>query len=132
MVLNKENFFVVIDFDKTITSADSEDSWDASGKTLGDDFKEKMNSLYKYYAPIEVDYTLKKEKKEKLMEEWYTKCMNLYFEYKLTKEQLLQSVRNSNVIFREGAEEFICNLNKYNIPIIIVSAGIGNTTIFKR
>ena len=36
--LTKSNFYVAIDFDKTITANDSADSWDASGKMLGIEF----------------------------------------------------------------------------------------------
>ncbi len=33
--LDKTNMYVAVDFDKTITATESEDSWDATGKMLG-------------------------------------------------------------------------------------------------
>lgn len=124
--INKNNTYIVTDFDKTITATSSTDSWDASGNILGECFKKEMNDLYQFYAPIEVDYSLSFEEKEKFMVEWYEKCMNLYYKYGLTKAKLKQSVEESNVIFRKGAKEFLVKAREENIPVIILSAGIGN------
>jgi 5'-nucleotidase len=123
---NKENYCVVTDFDRTITTNVSMDSWDASGMTLGQEFKNELSELYHKYRPIEQSYTMPIEEKEKAMVEWYSKCMNLYFEYGLTQEKLEKSIENSNMIFREGAKEFLQESHKNNIPVIILSAGIGN------
>lgn len=124
--LTKSNFYVAIDFDKTITANDSADSWDASGKMLGIEFKEKLYELYYKYGPIEQDYNISFEEKNKAMEEWYYKCMKLFYEYGLTEEKLKESIDSSNLIFRTGAKEFLKNMYTNNIPVIILSAGIGN------
>ena len=60
------------------------------------------------------------------MEEWYQKCMDLYYKYNLTKDMLDKSIDNSNLIFRSGAKEFLKKYQEKNVPIIILSAGIGN------
>lgn len=60
------------------------------------------------------------------MEIWYKSCLNLYYEYNLTKEKLHESVYQSNLQLREGAQEFLEKMYKENIPVIICSAGIGN------
>jgi hypothetical protein len=91
--LKKENFYVAIDFDRTITSLESADSWDATGKCLGEELNQKMYELYQIYRPIELDYTITFEEKNRAMEKWYKECMNLYFEYHLTKEKLNESIR---------------------------------------
>ena len=52
--------------------------------------------------------------------------MNLYYEYDLTKEKLETSINKSNIKFRKGVKEFLEKANKYKIPLIILSAGIGN------
>ena len=124
--LTKSNFYVAIDFDKTITANDSADSWDASGKMLGIEFKEKLYELYYKYGPIEQDYNISFEEKNKAMEEWYYKCMKLFYEYELTEEKLKESIDSSNLIFRTGAKDFLKNMYINNIPVIILSAGIGN------
>lgn len=124
--IDKENVYVVIDFDKTITDAKSQDSWDASSHTLGNACKNEMERLYKFYAPIELNYNLSFVEKSQSMIEWYTNCMNLYYQYGITEEKLKQSIEMSKLIFRKGAKEFIQKAHKQNIPIIILSAGIGN------
>ena len=124
--LTKSNFYVAIDFDKTITATESADSWDASGKILGDEFKEKLYNLYFKYGPIEQDYNISFEEKYKAMEEWYYSCMQLYYDYGLTQEKLKESIDSSNIVFRKGAKNFLNELYKNNVPVIILSAGIGN------
>ena len=124
--LTKDNFFVALDFDKTLTAKESTDSWDASGRILGEDFQKKIDELHEKYGPIEQDYKITFEEKKKAMEEWYYNCLALYYEFHLTKEQLEKSVAQSNLIFRKGAKEFLRDMYVNQIPIIILSAGIQN------
>ena len=126
IALTKSNFYVAIDFDRTITAKESCDSWDASGNILGEEFRKESSEKYKKYAPIELDYTISFEEKNKAMEEWYYGVMELFYKYHLTEEKLKESINNSQIILREGAKEFLQNMNKCNIPVIILSAGIGN------
>lgn len=122
----KNNFYVAIDFDKTITNEDSFDSWDASGYALSKEFKEESYKIYQKYAPIELQYDISYKEKNKAMEEWYSASMELYYKYNLTEEKLIESVNKSKLEFRDGAREFLEDMHKQNIPIIILSAGIGN------
>ena len=124
--INKENLYVVIDFDKTITSKTSTDSWDASGKLLEKDFHLKLDRLYKKYGPIEVDYKISFEEKNIAMINWYQQCMDLYYTYNLTKKKLNESIEISHLTFRSGAKTFLKNINENDITVIILSAGIGN------
>jgi len=126
--LENENYFVVIDFDRTITSKDSLDSWAAAAnqKALGNEIIEELDKLYQKYYPIELDYKIDIEEKRKNMIEWYNKCMDLYYKYELTKEKLEKSIDMSNITFRKGAKEFITIMHEKQIPFIILSAGIGN------
>lgn len=124
--LNKNNIFIVLDFDRTITKFESQDSWDACGRLLDKEFKKKMNEYYEYYRPIEINYSIDIAKKEKYMKEWYYKCIDLYYKYHLTKEKLQKSIKNSKLEFREGAKKLMQKANRNNVPLIILSAGIGN------
>lgn len=122
----KSNFYVAIDFDRTITTGESCDSWDASGYILGDGFKKEAEALFQKYRPIELDYSISFEEKNKAMEEWYYGCLDLYYKNHLTKEMLIKSIDDSNLIFRLGVKEFLAEMHENNIPVIILSAGIGN------
>ena len=55
--INKDNTYIVMDFDKTITSYDSLDSWDAvaNPKFVKEGIRSDMNRLYNKYRPIEID-----------------------------------------------------------------------------
>ena len=125
--LSNNNFYVVIDFDKTITSYESEDSWDVTGRATNNiNCDKEIESLYKKYRPIELDYTITKEEKNAQMEKWYNECMGVYHKYKLNKDLLKTALLESKIKFRKGAKEFLEYLEKNNIPTIILSAGIGN------
>ena len=104
--LDKNNMYVVIDFDRTITSNESADSWDATGLELGEEFNKKLGDLYKKYRPVELDYTITFKEKNKAMEKWYQECMDLYYKYGLTKEKLEKSIEESKIIFRKDAIKF--------------------------
>lgn len=122
----KNNFYVAIDFDKTITNENSFDSWDASGYALGNEYKEESNRNYKKYSPIELQYDISYEEKSKAMVEWYSSAMRLYYKYNLTEKKLIESINKSKLEFRDGAKEFLDDMHNKNIPVIILSAGIGN------
>lgn len=124
--LNKDNFCVVMDFDKTITNKDSMDSWEVSGLLLESEYQKKSVEIYEYYSPIELDYNMDIDQKEKYIKEWYIKSIDLYFKYGLSYEKLYKSVKKGRLIFRNGVKEFINKLKENQIPVIILSAGIGN------
>lgn len=126
--LKNRNFYVAIDFDKTITSEESIDSWAASANPsiVPKELCIKMDELYDKYRPIEINYDIPKDEKNKLMKEWYVYCMDLYYQYKLTKVQLEESINKSDLKLRNGAKEFLELMYKNDIPVIILSAGIGN------
>ena len=127
--LNKNNAYILIDFDKTITCCEGDDSWAAvaNPKIVGKEIKNDIDKLYEKYRPIEMDYNISKQEKLKQMEIWYSECMNLYYNYKLTKNKIEESIKSSNIKFRKGVKELLISLHKQNVPVIILSAGIGNT-----
>ena len=128
--INTSNTYIVMDFDKTITTGNSLDSWAVAGNLLNEDLKNDMEKLYEKYRPIEIDYTITVEEKRKAMIEWYESCMNLYPKYNLTQNKMIESVvkniKDKKLVFRNGVEEFFIKAKTKNIPIIILSAGIGN------
>lgn len=124
--LTKNNFYTVIDFDATITAENSASSWGVPEYYLPNEMKSKSAKLVGIYEPIEIDTTIGFEEKEKKMIEWYTQNIELFYEYGLTKEMLEKAVSKTDLIFRNGAIEFLKCMYENNIPVIILSAGIGN------
>lgn len=127
--INKNNICYIIDFDRTLTKENCEDSWNAvaSKKIFGEELAKELNNLYKKYGPIEVNYKIPFEEKEKYMIEWYQKCMETYYKFNLTKAKVEKSIKTSNIELRTGVIEFFNFTKEEKIPIIILSAGIGNT-----
>lgn len=126
--INKDNMIIFLDFDRTITSNESQDSWAAitNEKVTGKAIIVDMDRYYEIYRPIELDNTMNIEEKEKYIIEWYDKCMDLYYKYNLTKEKIEKCIKNSKIELRKGAKDFLIKLSDNNIPVIILSAGIGN------
>ena len=124
--LTKENVYILLDFDKTITTYNSLDSWGVAGMAADEGCEVEENKLYEKYRPIEMDYNISYEEKNRQMEIWYNSCMNLYYKYHLNKYKLQEAVKNSGLIFRKGAREFLQYTYENNIPVIILSAGVGS------
>ena len=126
--MKKKKICIFLDYDKTITSSESEDSWatTANRKVMGQEISNDLDKLYEKYGPIEFDYSMDITEREKYIIEWYDKCMELYYTYHLTEQKLKESIDNSNLILRDGVKEFLFKLYKNDIPVIILSAGIGN------
>lgn len=126
--LTKDNFYVVADFDKTITEGPSVSTWGvmAHAKNVALDYSERRTALYNHYRPIEIDSTISDEEKSKEMSDWWNAHIALFYEYELKEESLNEAALTGELKYREGAKEFLKKMNELNIPVIIISAGIGN------
>lgn len=126
---NKDNVYVLTDFDRTLTAGDSESSWGvlATSGSMLQEYNEERTKLYQKYRPIEIDETIDFETKNKLMIEWWEQHINLLIKYKLTEDVIKKATTSIDVMkFRDGAIDLLGNLYKNDIPVIIMSAGIGN------
>lgn len=126
--LTDNNFYVVMDFDETITSPDSLNSWSIleNPNFINPNLQKESSKLVEKYYPIELDYTLDDSTKSIYLEEWYYKNMDLLYKFNLTYDILVNCSNHSNTKFRSGFKSFLIKLYQKNIPIIILSAGIGN------
>lgn len=126
--IDDNNYYVVLDFDKTITSKNSIDSWGAiiDFDIYGEECKKEIEELNAKYEPIEIDYTIEEKQKEQYMVEWYQKSMDLLERYNLSYSNLQKALEKDKLEFRKGAKEFLRKLKEKEIPVIILSAGIGN------
>lgn len=123
------NYYVITDFDRTLTTKDSEPSYGIIPKFLGGECLEKRTKIYNHYRPIELDYTLEKTEKQKIMRQWAKESFTLLSKF-TTEDIIDKSLENANIYLRDGAREFLYDMYKNNIPVVIMSAGIGN--VIKR
>ena len=123
--LNKNNYYIISDFDQTITSGLSIGTWgiDVTDK---DEFNKKRQDLYNKYRPIEIDNTIDIVEKYELMRIWYMESLKILVEYKIKEKDIDEAIKKDEFKLRTGAKEFLQKMYNYNIPVLMLSAGIGN------
>lgn len=126
--IDLDNSFMIFDFDRTITKSDSKTSWSVieNSSLLPNSYREYSNQLYAYYREKEIDNTISDDFKQQLMEEWMIKqfeLLSLFYNPNLFCSLLKCS---ADIQFRDGVTNFFANLNALNIPVIVISAGLGN------
>lgn len=129
--LTNKNFFVVMDFDETITTANNKNSWLIleNPNFINPNLQKESSKLIEKYYPYELDYSLDNDTKSIYLKEWYYKNMDLFYKFKLTNDILINCIKSANIIFRDGFKSFFYNLYINNIPVVIMSAGIGNVIV---
>lgn len=130
-----EKVFFVLDFDRTVTKCFLEDgnkSLDchdilASIPKITRDCRTTMEDMMEKYYPIEIHPTMTREEKIPHMVEWYTLVNALLAAQNLTRDDVASAVAGCrNFRLRSGITEVFGIAHRRNIPIIIVSAGLGN------
>ena len=126
--LKLEDIYLVFDFDRTITRGNSETSWSIieNSSLIDRGYKLDSRKLYNYYRRIEIDNYISDSAKNMLMEQWTRKQLKLLSKYNMNEELFRQLMLYNKLKFRNGVDTFFKKMNDLNIPIIIVSAGLGN------
>lgn len=127
------SFHVVADFDRTLTSAFIEGKKFLSsyalireGKYLTADYPLRAHALFDKYHPYEVDETISFAEKNKWMNHWWSEHFELMKECGMNKAVIHDIVLQRQVQFRAGALDFLDLLSRNNIPLLILSAGLGD------
>lgn len=128
----KELFQIVSDFDRTLTVAfiDGKKSNTSfaqirDGSFLAEEYRTKANNLFQKYYPIEMDPTIPQEEKKDVMTKWFRAHLKLMVDYGLTK-RVVQDIAKSKVFPRNGFKKFIAFTIKNQIPLVILSSGVGD------
>ena len=106
------SFYVITDFDRTLTTKDSEPSMGIVPKYLGGECLKERTKIFEHYRPLELDYTIKVEEKQKIMKEWANKSFTLLSKY-LTQDVIYKALENANMYFRKGVKEFLTKMNTW-------------------
>lgn len=124
----KDSIYVLADFDRTITSGNSTTSWGILEKSnyMPKEYSIERQKLYNYYGPLEIDETIAPNEKKIYMHEWWSKHLNLLVKHQVSEKLINESSKHNIMTLRPGAKTLLENLYKNNIPVIIISAGIGN------
>ncbi|KAG8572468.1 hypothetical protein GDO81_012053 [Engystomops pustulosus] len=95
-------------------------------KYVSDECRKKLYELKEKYYAIEIDPDLTIKEKYPYMIEWYTKSHALLIEQRIQKDKLVEVIRDSDIMLKEGYETFFDKLNEHNTPVFIFSAGLGD------
>ena len=128
-----EQLCVVSDWDRTLTKARTEDGQDATsysviahGAYLGEAYRVEMDRLYARYRPIEISQTISYRKKQQAMHDWWTAALAMMQKYGLTEAIIEDIAIRDFMRLRDGAINFFNILSDREIPLLVLSAGIGN------
>lgn len=119
------NFYVITDFDRTLTTRNSEPSMGVIPQYIGGECLKKRTEIFEYYRPIELDYKMQVDEKEQIMIEWAQKSFKLLSDY-ITEEKINKALENADIHLRDGVKEFLEKMKNKNIPVIVMSSGVGN------
>lgn len=128
-----ENFHILTDFDRTLTSGSIAGKRTASiisqlrsGNFLSENYTKKAHALYDHYRPIETDTSISLKERSAQMDKWWKEHFTLLAESGLTRQVLEQVVQERPRIFRPGALDFFDLCEERKIPVVIMSASLGD------
>uniref|UniRef100_D3TP59 5'-nucleotidase n=1 Tax=Glossina morsitans morsitans TaxID=37546 RepID=D3TP59_GLOMM len=128
---------LVSDFDYTITKQRTADGTPVlssfgifnSCKSLPKGYVEETEKLYQKYRPIEVDPHLPIQEKIKYMVEWWTKSGELLVGFPFDENEIDDVAVKYKDSLRDQSNVLFHTLYRLNIPVLIFSAGLGNSVI---
>lgn len=123
------NYIVVSDFDRTITSGISLNSWCVldDNEDVCQEYKDEMEALQNHYSKIEIDPDIPDEIKHKEMQDWWNKHLDLFIKYGFTEDLFHKTSSDKSVMeLRKGFKRFLNFLKEKGIPLVIISAGLTN------
>lgn len=127
--LNPEETFVMADFDRTLTEQDSSTCWGLLEESpfVDPNYAKESLDIYYYYRPIEVDQKIAFDEKSRIMEKWFREVAFLLSKYHIYEETISKIFSNSNGLkLRRDTISFLKRMKELGIPVVIVSAGIGD------
>ena len=132
-----ETIHVITDFDRTLTKAfvggkkiPSLISVLRNGNYLTSGYAEKAHGLFNKYHPIEVNPDIPEGEKKKAMLSWWREHFDLLIKSGLNKKDIEDAVGSGDICIRSDLPDFLEILNKYGIPVAIISSnGLGGDSI---
>jgi len=89
-------------------------------------YKHENELLYQKYYLIEKDPNLSVKEKTPHMIKWWRRAHDLLIKFQMKKKYIPEMVRAANIGLRSGVVELFDCLSYKNVPVAIVSAGIGD------
>jgi len=128
-----EKLLCVFDFDKTLCYPFWKGEKDSTTFSvfrdldlISPEYVKESNDLFDHYYPKEMSTDLSYKERLKYMEEWWSKHLELFIKYKINKQMIVEAVASGKIHLREGVKISFDLANEKNIPILILSAGLGD------
>ena len=120
--LEEGNFYIVMDFDRTLTTSDSFSSYEIifNNKTISRPFYNESKLLNDKYEKIEIDSKIDNKTKKIKMKEWLDKSIQLLIKYNISEETINKLVDSNKMQLRKGAKDFLKLMQFYIIQVIII------------
>ncbi len=129
----KNKLHILADFDRTLTKAFDEGKKVSTTLAqirqegyLGTDYVKQAYKLFDKYHPIEINPHITIKKRTTKMQEWWKKHFELLIKKGLDKNIIKDLIKRDKLALRKGVLELIDFLHKNNIPLVIMSAGLGD------
>ncbi|EDW00620.1 7-methylguanosine phosphate-specific 5'-nucleotidase [Drosophila grimshawi] len=132
-----ERMQMVSDFDFTITKQRTDDGIAVLSsfgifnncKSLPPHYKEESDKLFNKYRPIEIDPHMPIPEKVQYMIEWWTKSGQLTSGFPFDLAEIDQGAGQFKNALRDRTHELFDSLRQLQIPVLVFSAGLGNSVV---
>lgn len=132
-----ERMQFVSDFDFTITKQRTDDNIAVLSsfgifnecKSLPPYFKTESDKLFHKYRPIEIDPHMAIEEKVQYMIEWWTKSAELTSGFPFDQSEIDDIAGKFKSALRDRTHELFGALLRLQIPVLVFSAGLGNSVV---
>ena len=126
------NVQIISDFDFTFTRSQVNSFPGKTSMTIAQNTQscikrqKLIQDLIDYYSPLEISTTISHSVKSDYMKEWWVKASKILVDDGHNQETLERIVLESNVFLRHGVDQLFRFCETKDLPIVIVSAGLGN------
>lgn len=132
-----ERMQFVSDFDYTITKQRTDDNIPVLSsfgifnacKSLPANFKAETDKLFHKYRPIEIDPHMPIEEKVQYMIEWWTQSAKLASGFEFDQTEIDHVASKFKSALRDRTHELFDELLRLQIPVLVFSAGLGNSVV---
>eukprot|EP00899_Mesostigma_viride_P010721 jgi/Mesvir1/19650/Mv09932-RA.1 len=124
---------IIADFDATLTTYNRRDGTKNASchavfeqyRGFPDAYRGKAQALFEHYHEIEMS-DMPDDQKAPLMVEWWTKAHDLILAYGVQRSWVTDMVQQTPLDLRDGCKELLGLLDKWGVPVLVLSAGIAN------
>ncbi|XP_059608686.1 7-methylguanosine phosphate-specific 5'-nucleotidase isoform X2 [Phlebotomus argentipes] len=132
-----ERLQVVTDFDHTITKQRLDNGQKVltsfgifeECRSLPARFRTESRQLYDKYRPIEVDPLVPMPEKIQCMIEWWRLSNELLKGFKFEPQEIDDVAVRFKDALRDGTEVLFNELNRQKVPVLVFSAGLGDSVV---